>query len=61
MLEAVANGCSEFIVEVAKGTDGEQDILPTIVSNNWKLNEMRFVETSLEDVFIELVTEEDDV
>lgn len=54
-----ANGGGGFFVELAKGADGEQSILPIIVSNNWKLNEMRAVETSLEDVFIQLVTKED--
>ncbi len=54
-----ANGCNEFVVEMARGADGEQSILPVVVSNNWQLNEMRAVETSLEDVFIQLVTEED--
>ena len=58
---AVANGSGEFIVEMAKGFDGEHEILPTIVSNNWTLNEMRSVETSLEDIFIQLVTKEDEV
>jgi len=57
----VANGGNGFIIELAKGADGEQSILPMIVSNNWKLNEMRSVETSLEDVFIQLVTKEDSV
>ncbi len=48
-----------FTVELAEGMQGEQSILPVIIANNWKLNEMRSVETSLEDVFIQLVTEED--
>ncbi len=56
-----ADGGNGFIVELAKGADGEQSILPIIMSNNWKLNEMRSMETSLEDVFIQLVTEEDGV
>ncbi len=50
-----------FVVKLAEGADGEQSILRIIVSNNWKLNEMRSVEISLEDVFIQLVTEEDGV
>ncbi len=53
------DGGNGFIVELAKGATGEQSILPIIVSNNWTLNEMHSVETSLEDVFIRLVTEED--
>ncbi|MCP5074905.1 MAG: ATP-binding cassette domain-containing protein [Rhodobacteraceae bacterium] len=53
------NDSNGFIVELAKGADGEQSLVPIIVSNNWQLNEMRAVETSLEDVFIQLVTEED--
>ncbi len=56
-----ADGGNAFIVELADGADGEQSILPIIVSNSWKLTEMRSVETSLEDVFIQLVTEEDGV
>ncbi|MDP6692236.1 MAG: ATP-binding cassette domain-containing protein [Alphaproteobacteria bacterium] len=53
------DGDNGFVVELKKGADGEQSILPVIVANNWKLNEMRTMETSLEDVFIQLVTEED--
>ncbi|MCP4326934.1 MAG: ATP-binding cassette domain-containing protein [Alphaproteobacteria bacterium] len=56
-----ANGSNGFIVELAEGVDGEQSILPIVLSNNWKLNEMRSVETSLEDVFIQLVTKDDGV
>lgn len=48
-----------FIVELEKGADSEQSILPIIVANKWKLHEMRAVETSLEDAFIQLVTEEE--
>jgi len=55
-----ADGGNGFILELAEGADGEQSILPIIVTNNWKLNEMRSMETSLEDIFIQLVTEEDD-
>jgi ABC-2 type transport system ATP-binding protein len=55
------NGGNGFFVELAKGAAGEQSILPTIVSNDWKLIEMRAEETSLEDVFIQLVTKEDRV
>jgi ABC-2 type transport system ATP-binding protein len=53
------DGGNSFVVELEKGADGEQSILPVILANNWKLHEMRAMETSLEDVFIELVTEED--
>ncbi len=58
---AAADGSNGFIVELADGAEGEQKILPLVLSNNWKLNEMRSVETSLEDVFIQLVTEEEGV
>ncbi len=56
---SAANGSNGFFVELAEGADCEQSILPIIVRNNWQLNEMRAVEASLEDVFIQLATEED--
>ncbi len=49
-----------FVVELAKGKKSEQSILPIILTNNWTLNEMRPAENSLEDIFIQLVTKDDD-
>ncbi len=50
----------EFVVELAGGKQAEQSILPIILANNWKLNEMRPAENSLEDIFIKLVTKDED-
>lgn len=49
-----------FIAELAEGKQAEQSILPVILANNWKLNEMRSAENSLEDIFIQLVTKDED-
>lgn len=54
------SGASAFTVSIKKGSDIKQDIPPIIVKNNWSLLEMRAIQASLEDVFIHLVTKEDD-
>lgn len=56
---ADANGASAFIVDLAIGTNVGQSIPPVIIANNWNLAEMRAIDASLEDVFIQLVTKED--
>lgn len=56
---ADANGASAFIVDLAIGANVGQSIPPVIIANNWNLAEMRAIDASLEDVFIQLVTKED--
>lgn len=56
---ADANGASAFIVDLAIGANVGQNIPPVIIANNWNLAEMRAIDASLEDVFIQLVTKED--
>lgn len=56
---ADANGSSAFIVDLAKGPKVGQSIPPAIISNNWDLTEMRAMDATLEDVFIQLITKED--
>ena len=56
---ASANGSNGFIVDLRKGANVRQSIPPVIIANNWDLIEMRSMEASLEDVFIQLVTNEE--
>ncbi len=53
------NDSNGFIVSLTKGTNVAQSIPPVIISNNWNLIEMRSLDANLEDVFIQLVTNED--
>ncbi len=52
------NDSNGFIVSLTKGTNVAQSIPPVIISNNWNLIEMRSLDANLEDVFIQLVTNE---
>ena len=56
---ADGGGSSAFTVNLAKGVNVQQSIPPVIIGNNWDLIEMRSMDASLEDVFIQLVTKED--
>ncbi len=52
---------NRFIVEMEKGSGNRRMIAPAIVGKGWDLLEMKPLEISLEDVFVELTTEEDGV
>jgi ABC-2 type transport system ATP-binding protein len=47
-----------FLVEFDEGSNVRQAIAREIVERNWELLEIRSVEASLEDVFVQLVTDE---
>jgi ABC-2 type transport system ATP-binding protein len=57
--EQASDGASGFIVVLDDERRGRQGINAMIERNHWDLLEMRPVETSLEDVFIKLVTREE--
>jgi ABC-2 type transport system ATP-binding protein len=57
--EQAPDGASGFIVVLDDERRGRQGINAMIERNHWDLLEMRPVETSLEDVFIKLVTREE--
>lgn len=56
-----ANESHGFIISLAKKAEAKKSIPPVIISNNWDLIEMRSMDASLEDIFIQLVTKEDGV
>jgi ABC-2 type transport system ATP-binding protein len=57
--EHAAGGGNGFIVVFDDEKQGRQGIQSMIEKNSWELLEMRPLETSLEDVFIKLVTKEE--
>ena len=58
-----ANGDSRsvFTVETSLGSDLRNELARVVVEKGWGLYELRSVEMSLEDVFLHLVTEEEEV
>ena len=55
---ASADGRVSATVEVATGQDIRNQIAATIVQNDWGLYELRGVSASLEDIFLQLTTDE---
>ncbi len=58
---ANGDGRVQLTVESSAGTDLRKELARTVVNNGWGLLELRPVEMSLEDVFLHLVTEEEEV
>jgi ABC-2 type transport system ATP-binding protein len=56
--ESKNGGPSNFTIECKLGTDLRRDLAAAIVSQGWGLLELRGVSMSLEDVFINLITQE---
>ena len=54
----VAKGKGEFLVESAPDVKIKPLLAKTVVGSGWELEEMKSKEFSLEDVFVQLVTEE---
>jgi ABC-2 type transport system ATP-binding protein len=54
----VTNGESDVIVEAAPDADVRPELARAVLGKGWDLLELRPVHVSLEDVFIDLVTEE---
>lgn len=53
------NGHSVFLVESRLDADIRKDLAKTVVTNGWDLYEMKRVGVSLEEVFLQLTTEEE--
>ena len=53
-------GAWSFDVESAEGTDVRRELVRAIVSKGWGLLEMRPVRLSLEEIYLQLTTEEDE-
>ena len=53
-----ATGIIRYQIDSEKGQDVRRQLAATVASHNWGLLELRAAEMSLEDVFVQLVTEE---
>ena len=53
------DGVSGFQLELASGDDVRREIARTVVTNGWGLLELRAQQMSLEDIFLQLTTEEE--
>ena len=53
-------GAWSFDVESAEGTDVRRELVRAVVSKGWGLLEMRPVRLSLEEIYLQLTTEEDE-
>ena len=52
------DGVSGFQLEIAPGHDVRREVSRTVVTNGWGLLELRAQQMSLEDIFLQLTTEE---
>ena len=59
-IQRVSQEDSHFIVECAPDEDPRGDIMQAIVKGGWTLLAMESVEMSLEDIFLQLTTEEEE-
>lgn len=53
------DGVSGFQIEIAPGRDVRRDVSRAVVTNGWGLLELRAQQMSLEDIFLQLTTEEE--
>ena len=58
MIESVLYEDPFYLVEFPLGREPQTEIVSKIVENNWQLKTMEKVDTSLEDVFIQLTSNE---
>ena len=52
------DGCSTLSVEAEKNIDVRPILARAIVEKEWELLELRSIDVSLEDVFLDLITDE---
>ena len=58
VLAPLQDGCSTLSVEAEKNIDVRPILARAIVEKEWELLELRSIDVSLEDVFLDLITEE---
>ncbi len=58
--EHSGNDRTDFEIQSAKGADVRRELAQIVVSRGWGLLEMRQIQMSLEDIFLQLTTEESD-
>ena len=52
------DGPGSYLVEMDKEKDIRADLARSVIEKGWGLQEMRSLELSLEEVFVQIVTEE---
>ena len=59
MVETLAGSAHSIVtIETAQGSDARSEIAAKIIGNSWPLFEFRGVSLSLEDIFLELTTDD---
>jgi ABC-2 type transport system ATP-binding protein len=53
-----ANGAGGYLVETKRGHDLRPELARKVVQEDWQLRELRLQDLSLEDIFMQLVTDE---
>ena len=53
------NGESAYLIECERGQDVRSEVARTVVEHGWQLRELKLQDLSLEDIFMQLVTDEE--
>ncbi len=53
------DGSGRYLIETMRGEDLRPELARTVVENGWHLRELKLQDLSLEDIFIQLVTDEE--
>ena len=53
-----ANGPGSYLIETSRGQDLRPELARTVVEHGWHLRELKLQDLSLEDIFMQLVTDE---
>lgn len=54
-----ANGPGSYLIETSRGQDLRPELARTVVEHGWHLRELKLQDLSLEDIFMQLVTDEE--
>jgi len=54
-----ANGEFAYLIESVRGQDSRPELARTVVENGWQLRELKAQDLTLEDIFMQLVTDEE--
>ncbi len=60
-IENVQDGIFRYQIDSEKNRDIRKELASAVVTNDWGLLELRAMEMSLEDVFVQLVTQEEEI
>ncbi|UCG13728.1 MAG: ATP-binding cassette domain-containing protein [Deltaproteobacteria bacterium] len=53
------NGAGRYLIETKRGQDLRPELARTVVEHGWQLRELRLQDLSLEEIFMQLVTDEE--